>query len=184
MIFYHFTRPERLDSILRDGLLASKARLDNGMGAHLFAVWLTTRPSLVPSLEVRRRMLRRGILCGPGCSNLSAATVCLKMVIPTTDRRLRHFQTWARKHLPNVDPSDPVIDPNYWIYAGDIPAARLSVFKHVPPTPTYWELTNLRETWVNHGIESAFPPDLEAALLEGRDGPDGYVAAIQEHLRA
>jgi hypothetical protein len=184
MILYHFTRPECLDSILRDGLLARNANHDNDMTGGKPVVWLTAKPCLVPILEIRKLALRRGILMGPRCTNLPESTVCLKTVIPTTDRRLRHFITWLRKHpQPGIDSDDPMLNADNWIYAGNIPADRLSVFKHFPPGKVYWELLTIREDWLN-SIESIFPPDLEADLLEGRIGPDDYVAAMSEPVGA
>jgi hypothetical protein len=178
MNLYHFTQPESLDAILRDGLVASPGRVgNNDLINGQKVVWLTAKPSLEISLEEKKLLLKRGILCGPRYRSMPLSTVCLKMVIPTNDRRLKHFPTWMHKHpQPGVDPNDPLFDPQWWFYKGDIAPDRLSVFKTVPQGVTYWELTTVREAW-RSGMEPVFPPDLEADLLAGRVGPDGYVEA-------
>jgi hypothetical protein len=182
MILYHFTRPELLEAILRDGLTASCSRADNNMTNGKPAVWLTERDTLVPTLKTRRILLSRGILCGPGCSNLPDATVCLRAVIPSHDRRLAHWLSWLKKRLHGYDLDDPLLledGIHKWVYFGDIPPARLTVFKHVPRTEPYWELPH-HEAWRTTGAVAVFdPPELEADLLAGRDGPPKYVEAMR-----
>jgi hypothetical protein len=183
LYLYHFTRPEFLDAILRDGLKASSANLQNNMTGGRPVVWLTTRDSLVPTLNARRIMLARGLLCGPRYSNLPDATVCLRTVIGSQDRRLVHFLTWLRKH-PNLcskDPDDPLLQgdaADHWVYFGDIPTAKLSVFKHVPRGMVCWELHH-HEHWKETGGEARFNPPDEDDLLAGREGPPEYVAACK-----
>jgi hypothetical protein len=183
MILHHFTRPELLDAILRDGLKANWSSCnDIGLGEPV--VWLTERDTLVPSLTARKMMLGRGILVGPGCSNLPDATVCLRVVIGTHDRKLAHHLSWLGKKHPMLVEEDGVflweVGATNWVYFGDIPPSRLTVFKHVPRTKPYWILKTIREDWQTLRAQSVFPPELEAALLDGRDGPPDYVAAMQE----
>jgi hypothetical protein len=55
MILYHFTQPESLDAILRDGLVASTGRVGNNKLINgQKVVWLTAKPSLEISLEERK----------------------------------------------------------------------------------------------------------------------------------
>ena len=155
-----------MPSILRDGLLASMKDIDNNMTGFP-VVWLTDVPTLECSYEQRRAMLKVGILCGPRCRNLPNATVCLKVIIPTGDRRLKHFAMWMCKHQPRVAAS-PIINRHTWFYRGDIAPDRLAVFKTVPQALPVWLLPE------GHHVTSA---QQEADLLAGRDGPDDYVKA-------
>jgi len=174
MILYHFTTPDNVPFILRKGLLAKNANAINDLTGFP-VVWLTDVPTLDVSLEMRRVMLRRGLVCGPHYRYLPLATVCLKVIIPTTDKRLKHFPTWLRKH-PVIDPDDPLINPRHWFYRGNIAPGAVSVFKTVSQGVMHWDLTLVREAWQN-GAEVIFPADLEADLLAGRFGPDDYVKA-------
>jgi hypothetical protein len=179
MILYHFTTPEKVPAILRDGLIASGERgNDNDIIGGLKVVWLTDVPTMEWSLERRKVMLRRGLLCGPRFRNLPDATVCLKLVIPTTDKSLKHFRTWLKKHpQPEIDTDDPLIEPQNWFYASDIAPDRLSVFKTVPRGVGLWDLPTIRKKWLIDGIETVLTPEIEADLLAGRAGPDDYVKA-------
>ena len=118
MILYHFTRSECLDAILREGLLARNANPNNDQTNGKPVVWLTTRPSLVPSLKQRRRMLMREHCRRPPMLEPVGRDRLLKTTIPTTDRRLRHHLTWARKHL--AERSQDILDPDYWFFLGDV----------------------------------------------------------------
>jgi hypothetical protein len=159
-------------------LLVANNNMTNGKPA----VWLTERDTLVPTLKTRRILLSRGILCGPGCSNLPDATVCLRAVIPSHDRKLTHWLSWLQKRLHGYDLDDALLledGIHNWVYFGDIPPARLTVFKHVPRTEPYWELPH-HEAWRLTGAVAAFdPPELEADLLAGRAGPPKYVVAMR-----
>jgi hypothetical protein len=181
MILYHFTRPECLDAILRDGLKANKATEKNNMTGGRPAVWLTTRGTLVPSLKTRKIMLSRGVLFGPKSSNLPDATVCLSVTIGERDRKLHRFLPWLRKRHRGL--SDPLLEENSaddWVYFGDIPPNRLAVLKHVPRLKPYWVL-DFHKIWHETGAEAKFdPPQLEADLLAGIDGPPEYVEAMRQ----
>jgi hypothetical protein len=183
MILYHFTKPELLDSILREGLKASAANAENDLTGGKPVVWLTTRDTLVPSLKARKIILARGILCGPKCSNLPEATVCLRVVLGSHSRRLAHHLTWLRKHSNGINPDDPLLQESgasNWVYFGDIPPAKLSVFKYVARGMTYWALEH-NERWHLDGAEIRFdPPELEDDLLAGRVGPPDYVEACRK----
>jgi len=181
MILHHFTRPELLDAILRDGLKASCAIEENDMTNGVPVVWLTARDTLVPSLKTRKIMLSRGIISGPRCSNLPDATVCLRVVIGSHSRRLAHFLSWLRKH-PHYDPDDPLLRESMaddWVHFGDIPPAKLTVFKHVPRTRPYWKL-KLHDEWLETQATYVLPREVEADILAGRAGPSDYVEAMQE----
>jgi hypothetical protein len=175
MILFHFTTPENVPSILRDGLFAKNKNAHNDLTGFP-VVWLTDVPTLELPLEVRRMWLRRGMLCGPGVRNLPLATVCLKVIIPTNDKRLKHFATWLRTHPQlGVDPTDPMLNPHNWFYRGTVMPDRLSAFKTVPPGVPYSILTDIHDAW-KRGVEIAIDASLEADLLAGRAGPDDYVA--------
>jgi hypothetical protein len=179
MILHHFTRPELLASILRDGLKASCASTENDRTCAVPVVWLTERDTLVPTLKARKIMLSRGVLSGPGCSNLPTATVCLRVTIGSHDRKLVSWRKWVRKHDNGEDQDDPLIHEfKDWIYFGDIPPAKLTVLKHVPRTEPYWILDHHND-WLTTGAVAVFdPPELEDELLAGRAGPPDYVAAM------
>jgi hypothetical protein len=178
MILYHFTRPDRLPSIMEHGLRAALARTEvHGctnakLAGGQAAVWLTEESDNKPSLEYRRRMLKMGILCGPKCRMLPDSTVCLRTVIPTHDRKLVNLKKFWRG-------TRQYVHPKWWFYLGDIPASRLTVFKHVPHGVTYWELYDIVEKY-QADYDLVFPPDMEADLLAARIGPPEYVEAHQE----
>jgi len=175
--FYHFSYPKKLSSILRDGLQARRCTDENDLTNGEPVVWLTTKALATMPLKQRKEMLRRGLLCGPRCRNLPNATVCLSMTIPTTDKRLKHFCTWLKKHpQPDIDPDDLAIDPDYWFYQGDIAPGRLAVFKTFPKGLPYWEMSHVREMWLR-GDQPVFDRQMEADLLAARIGPADYVKA-------
>jgi hypothetical protein len=170
MLLYHFTHPDNVPSILRDGLRADRASIGNNLTGFP-VVWLTDVPTLDVPLEERRALLRVGILCGPRCRNLPHATVCLNTIIPTNDRRLTHFASWLRKHRPGIDPASALVDQHNWFYRGDIARDRLTVFKTVPRGLPTWDLgEGFVVTDAKH----------EADLLAGRAGPEDYVKAHME----
>src|SRR5262245_8819543 len=134
MILYHFTRPECLDSILEHGLKRDYATgwSEEGCGNAFLAgeqpaVWFTEEDDNKPTLEHRRWMLRQsGLLMGPKYRHLCESTVCLRTAIPTHDRKLVKLTRFWR------DRRGDRVHPKWWFYLGDIPASRLTVFKHVP----------------------------------------------------
>jgi hypothetical protein len=181
MILYHFTRPEHLEAILRDGLKASCANEANDMTDGRPVVWLTERDTLVPTLKVRKMFLSRGLLYGPGCSNLFNSTVCLRVVFEGRDRRLKRFLPWLRKHPGGKDPDDALLRESQaddWIYFGDISPDKITLFKHVPRTRGYWILP-FHNYWRVTQVDRVFSPDEEAELLAGRAGPPDYLEAMQ-----
>jgi hypothetical protein len=99
MDLYHFTYPKYLKSILRHGLRPANGSASGSvnMTGGKKVVWLTTRPSLVPSRRAREMMLLRGISVKSGGSNLPHATVCLRVRLATHDKALKHWLRWARK---------------------------------------------------------------------------------------
>src|SRR3954466_2141694 len=133
-------------------------------------VWLVDVPTSGSPDEERRAWSDVRILCGPLCRNLPNATDCLKVIISTGDRRLKHFGKWTRKHQPCIA-ATPFINQHSWFYQGDIAPARLAVFKTVPQALPFWNLPDdFHVTSAQH----------EADLLAGRDGPDDYVKAHAE----
>ena len=68
----------------------------------------------------------------------------------------------------------------WWFYTGDIPADRLSVFKHVEPSPPYYDLRPGLEKQFGTDVKFVVPPDLEEDLLAGRAGPPEYIAAHKD----
>jgi hypothetical protein len=100
MIFYHFTYPQHVESILRDGLKPADASASNGqkMTGGRKVVWLTPVPTLIPTRAQREAALKCGCLMGPFSSSIADATVCLKVVVPSTDRKLKEYWRWLLKH--------------------------------------------------------------------------------------
>ncbi len=168
MIFYHLTRPEHVKSIMREGLRAACNNPDNDLTGGIPVVWLTIDPTLVPTLKVRKLMLRRGILAGPRCSNLPEATMCLRVIVPTTDCKLYNHKKWLRKQSRRIDfdPDDPLLNPTHWIYIGDIPPDRITKFKEVPKGDVYRELPDIRKAYLA-GAAIKVSSDVEAYALSG-----------------
>ena len=171
MIFHHFTYPKHLDAILRDGLKPGDGRASasetNLMTGGEPVVWLSPRPSLVLSRRKRELLLARGILYGPNQSNLPHATVCLRVIIPSSDKKLKQYFPWLRKHTWEgcPDPSDELISTmDDWIYFGTIAPSRLSVFMHVKPGVPSWD------------VPSVIDPKRINRILDGQEGPDDYLA--------
>jgi hypothetical protein len=159
---YHFTYPKCLDLILQQGLLASNTKTDNDL-TDFPVVWLTARPDLTPTLKQRKQLLRRfGILCGPKCRNLPDATVCLRVVMATRDRKLFSYRKLAARH----GLSGPCADEPWFFYKGDIPASRLRVFKIIERGVPYWDFG---------APQFGLSAKEEADLLAARWGPDDYV---------
>lgn len=189
MILYHFTYPKHLPAILREGLKPADGSASEGKGrvggtltGNREAVWLTPEPTLVPSRRKREIWLTRGMLFGPRSSNLPLATVCLKVIIPSHDKKLKQYFPWLCKHQweggPDVN-DELLLENNDWLYFGTIAASRVSVFKHVPVTPTSWEITKIREAWLK-GAEIKMDQKLIDDILDGREGPEDYIAAHKE----
>jgi hypothetical protein len=176
MILYHFTHPDNVESILEHGLKRDHARgwsEEDGGNAFMAggqpAVWLTEEDENKPTLEYRRMMLRRfAVLAGPRYRHLCESTVCLRVVIPTHDRMLVKLSRFWRR-VP-----DAPIHPRWWFYLGDIPANKLTVFKHVPKGVPEW---NIRPDNAPPGCSFTFEPGLEDDLLAGRAGPAAYIEA-------
>lgn len=68
------------------------------------------------------------------------------------------------------------MNKHWWFYAGNIPARRIEVFKHVPHGVTFWELPELRDN-SDAGIKNVFDPADEDDLLAARAGPEDYIKA-------
>jgi len=175
MILYHFTRPDNVESILEHGLKrdhASWSKEDSGnalMAGGQPAVWLTEEDDNKPTLEYRRQMLRRfALLAGPKYRHLCESTVCLRVIIPTHDRKLVKLSRFWRGSGADF------IHPKWWFYLGDIPANKLAVFKQVPLGVTWWDI---KPKDAPPGCDFTFEPGLESDLLAGRAGPPEYIEA-------
>jgi hypothetical protein len=130
VILFHFTYPEHLDAILREGLVPADGSASGceWILAGRKAVWLTAVPTLVPTRQAREVLLRRGIVFKVGSSNLPLATVCLEVRIPTHDRHLKKFNQWSRRN-PEIkqDAGSQAIYENHWLYFGAVPPSRITV---------------------------------------------------------
>ena len=126
---YHFTRPQYLDSILRDGLRASLFDRENKFFSAP-AVWLTADPSP----HATSWYLSLG------------STVCLQVNISPNSRRLIHYQTLLRsnahKDLIRISAAFET-SPDWWLYRGDIKTGRLSLFPARPHLLTRQHLTGI-----------------------------------------
>jgi hypothetical protein len=117
MILYHYTGYYELQNggtILKEGLRPGGAV----MPPHN-VVWLTTRADQAGMWD-----------CDKECR--------ITVVIPSTDRRLVRWQTWARKHAPEliralVDKGVTTPWRDDWCYFGDVPLERIRAIEHADP---------------------------------------------------
>jgi hypothetical protein len=127
MIFYHFTTPVNLPSILCEGLKLSTNY--NSLPPY-DCIWLTTDPA--------RRFRTDG-------SQPAAARI--ELLIPTSDRRLKKWTQWLRKYdvvqfdggMVDVSSLLASLDsqglPEYkvdWVYFAPLPPARFRNITHIP----------------------------------------------------
>jgi hypothetical protein len=189
MILYHFTYPEFVDSIMRDGLIPSDGSASAGGQSELTGptlvghacVFLTERPTLVPSWDHRVEMLTQYLcLVGPYASNLPEARVCLSMKISTTDKRLvKHKDFYWKKF---GDTGFKLIESSSdWLYFGTIPPG---IIRHHHTRPhnllPYWHLDISDFPQRQPGQRYDWPPELVADLLNAKKGPDDYIKAHSE----
>jgi hypothetical protein len=129
MLLYHFTKPENVEGIKRDGLLPNDDR-QNMVGPLQRIVWLTQTPTLVMTdteaelvferLGVRfpdNRWMGRGI-----------PMVQFTLRIPLADRKLKQYKRWLRNHHweGRPDLNDPLFKracDTWWLYFGTIEPA-------------------------------------------------------------
>ena len=135
MDLYHFTKPEFVDAIMREGLVPADGSTSDSafMLAGHKAVWLTAVPTLTLGRAARKKMLLKGALYKRNSSILPLATVCLQVRIPSHDRQLKQFNKWADRKNP--DAADAVLFANHWLYFGVVDPHRITVHKHVQHVP-------------------------------------------------
>jgi len=136
-VFYHFTFPDALKAVLRDGLLLSKHRPGQFHAPNQRpCIWLTSQPTLQPSFRERIALLQMGQLVEG--SLMPAATVCLRVRLPTNSRHLVRWKDWAatNKHILRSHHGRlPLYQPNWWMYHDDIQPEQLEVLKRVRRGP-------------------------------------------------
>ena len=104
----HFTRPEHLAAIAKDGLLPLEDRRDMADGKTV--VWLTEEAS---------------------ADYLEAGAVKLTVDLPSDDPKLFRYMPWLREKLWDSapDPKEALAEfPNpdlWWLYFGTIPPLRI-----------------------------------------------------------
>jgi hypothetical protein len=148
---------------MREGLRADRADPKNTpFHVDVRVVWLTTKLSLAMPLADRETLLmRHGCLIPPGSSNLPNATVRLRMVIPTRDRRLAPCVPWLRRR--GIE-NEFVSARDYWIYEGDVAPERLTVDGHVPRGEPWLEFPEIRDA-IRDGKIVTIDPEVRAKYL-------------------
>lgn len=164
MILYHFTYPEVLDAIMKEGLVASNDNHENDVTFGRKVVWFISNVEswLTPTLEFRQQMLKQGQLLTESYRNLPQATVCLSVRIGSHDRKLVHYFTWFRKHHPenylaviNAPITAHTGMSKYWIYLGNVPPSKLTVFKHFPQGDNSFTVPHIQEACQKARLEGA-----------------------------
>lgn len=131
MILHHFTLAERVEQILKEGLLPAGDRYNMLGGAEV--VWLTEREVLRMSAAERMAVYERSgqMLRSWLYSEMENEVVRISVRIPSRDRRVERYVPWLRKHwrpgMPN--PYDSILRRNgmesHWIYHGEIPPSSI-----------------------------------------------------------
>jgi hypothetical protein len=137
MILYHFTCREYMDSIFRDGLNRGDVPIQLvGPLSETNAVWLTTQQQpngcglsnaahVLTEAERQAYQKMLGVLPPEGTRFPDKSTVRIKVMIPSTDRRLKRWLTFGRKHCePGLYEAfvraDGQAHKSWWIYFGII----------------------------------------------------------------
>ena len=148
MILYHFTQlsficPELAPCEIDVSNLTLEPRYADGLEGRGMpkVVWLTTDPD--PG--------------GPAKPNTNGGNYCfprIKLVIPTADRRLRHWPKWRKRHVGAQLRSEMIAmfikeghDPAaieqkqeaWWMYFGSIPGSRIKAIDMMYDTSPWWE---------------------------------------------
>jgi hypothetical protein len=105
MLLYHFTTPDRLASIARQGLVPGEGK-PGDLLAGKRGVWLTENPVKTVSATDRALLVAQGVWDDAGW--LPLANEMLTVRIPEC-ARLKHYLTWLRKQTPSIDSSVAVI---------------------------------------------------------------------------
>jgi hypothetical protein len=136
MILYHFTCFDYTESILSEGLTKGDVPTKpTGPLSETNAVWLTTdaepqghglfKGGLLTEEERRAFFTMTGTMPPAGARFPNKLSVRIKVVIPSSDRRLVKWTTWGRKHCqPRT--FEGLISKNgtryktWWLYFGVI----------------------------------------------------------------
>jgi hypothetical protein len=137
MILYHFTCYEHMESILRDGLNRGDVptRL-LGPLSETNAVWLTTQQDpqgcglsvsshVLTEAERQEHFEAVGVMPPEGARYADKTAVRIKVMIPSTDRCLKRWLTFGRKHCePGLYDilvrADGHSHKSWWLYFGTI----------------------------------------------------------------
>jgi hypothetical protein len=145
MILYHFTCAEYMDSILREGLNRGDVPTRwNSALSETNGVWFTTEPTPeghglaeahVYTDEERRAYYRCfGAMPAKGSGVADKRAVRIRVVIPSSDRRLVPWSKWGRKHCePGLyDALAKGNRPKTWfVYFGVIAPDRFTEIKYL-----------------------------------------------------
>jgi len=137
MILYHFTAHARLEAILREGLNRGEAPISDRQA--LNAVNLTTSSDpfghgldnsgkVLSDDDCARLFLATGQRVAPGTVYANKRAVRIAVKIPSSDRALKQWLPWARKHvepeflarLHRAAGSEPKFK-TWWLYFGTVP---------------------------------------------------------------
>jgi hypothetical protein len=136
MILYHFTKPENVAAIQRDGLLPSLTGDSVSMvGCGPPVVFLCDTPTTAVT-DQKLRIFRQRCPDEPIVSkrwlghNHDKPLVRFTVRLPSSDRKLKRYRPWLRRHLFDgcPDPDDDFSVGNldtWWIYFGAIPPSKI-----------------------------------------------------------
>jgi hypothetical protein len=125
MFLYHYTWSRHLHGILKGGLKVGAASNNAVTCPPMGVIWLTTESEL----DTVTGWALRPFECR------------IKLVVPSTDKRLVKWSRWLRKHQPSLIDALRRCDcgrdhipslKEHWVYFGDVP---LSMFRAIEGQP-------------------------------------------------
>jgi hypothetical protein len=137
MIFYHYTTRSAIRSILEQGLTQGEAPLSHTRVAR--AINLTTDPDpsghgldmggRIVTAEESALLASKGFIVPPGTVYANKREARIRIKIPSSDPKLKHWRSWSRKHCepgyPDILEQSAGATPRkartWWLYFGVVP---------------------------------------------------------------